>query len=126
MSAILFLSIYLCSGTGVNDLLKISTLISHYYETMQQDKTVSFSRFLVMHYITDDLNDKDNDQDKQMPFKSHELCLSNMALSYMPNYDIAAIIHPPFVTNKIDFSIANDPFALPKQHDLVWHPPNYS
>ena len=50
-------------------------LIQHFYETQKNDNNITFFHFLVMHYITDDLNDKDNNRDQQLPFKSNETCI---------------------------------------------------
>jgi hypothetical protein len=84
VTAILFLSVYLFSTTGFGELFKINTLIQHFYETNNTGKHVGFLHFLVMHYVTDDLNDKDNDRDRQLPFKSPESYFSSTTSLYVP------------------------------------------
>lgn len=126
MTAILFLFIYLFSATGINELFKINILVQHFYETQKNDKTVTFLHFLTMHYITDDLNDKDNDRDKQLPFKSTETYLSNASLTCVPSKYISPLAPPSFVVYKKDFPPAKESFIFTNYPILVWHPPKYS
>jgi hypothetical protein len=47
ITAILFLSVYLLSATGIGELFKINTLVQHFHETNNTGKPVGFLRFLV-------------------------------------------------------------------------------
>jgi hypothetical protein len=126
ITAILFLSIYLFSATGLNELLEINILVQHFYETKKNDNTVTFLHFLAMHYITDDLNDKDDDRDKQLPFKSIETFISNSVLIYIPHQDTTSLGAQSFAITERIFLITKDVFVLPIYHIPVWHPPKYS
>jgi hypothetical protein len=126
ITAIFFLSLYLFSATGVRELLKINVLVQHFYETKKKDNTITFFNFLVMHYITGDLNDKDNSRDNQLPFKSTETCLLNASLTYIPGQYISPLALPSFAINKRDFSRVKELFIFTKCPILVWHPPKYS
>jgi len=73
VAALFLLSIYLFSAIQLSELLKINVLLAHYHETEQHEPKISFFDFLVMHYVTDDGNSKDNDRDSQLPYKSGEI-----------------------------------------------------
>jgi exosortase/archaeosortase len=126
MTAILLLFIYLFYTTGFNELLKINTLLQHYYETQKNDKALTFYHFLVMHYITDDLNDKDNDRDKQLPFKSLETVISNSTVLYIPYLNIQPLSAQSFTVSKSIKLITKDLFIDTDFKSIVWHPPKYS
>ena len=53
----------------LKEILKIEKLIEHYQESKAEDPDTSIIDFLTMHYVTDDMNDLDNDQDMKLPFK---------------------------------------------------------
>ena len=125
LAAILFLSLYLLYTTGVKELLKINLLVQHFHETKKTDNTVTFFHFLVMHYVTDDLNDKDNDRDKQLPFKSPETSMLNSALIYIPT-PVIFMDFQSFAVNKRDFLAVKDLVLITSYHALVWHPPRHS
>ncbi|MBP6431153.1 MAG: hypothetical protein KA319_05250 [Ferruginibacter sp.] len=114
------------STNGLNELLKTGRLVQHFYVTNNNDRTVNVFQFLIMHYITDDVNDKDNAQDKQLPFKSDELPFSTCTILSIPYrhtqfLDLISI----HVNKEVLFFGKNilieDNFNIP-----VWHPPKYS
>jgi hypothetical protein len=125
ITAILFLSIYLFYTTGLHELLKINVLIEHFHETQKNDRALTFYHFLVMHYITDDLNDKDNDRDKQLPFKSTETFISNSTVLYTPDLSIQPLTAQYFTINKTVKLIVRDLFIVTDFNSPVWHPPKY-
>jgi hypothetical protein len=59
----------LCMGTQVQQLLKVPVLLTHYLEHTEQDSSISFSKFLYMHYSLPDDHDGDKDKDMKLPFK---------------------------------------------------------
>ena len=70
---ILFVLVYLMTYTDMGQLLKLPTLISHYFQHQNQNKNVDFIDFIAMHYGGgDDGNTKDDDIDKQFPFHNYE------------------------------------------------------
>ncbi|MEP7265945.1 MAG: hypothetical protein ABI772_15685 [Bacteroidota bacterium] len=85
---------------------------------------MSFIKFLVMHYVTDDGNDYDNETDKKLPFKSTDaysvinyVSISNQLISF--NYKSLPTISD-------DFFIEDDSIIFTNCHVLVWHPPQFS
>ena len=126
ITAILFLFIYLFYTTGFGELVKVNVLFEHFYETKKNDRAVSFYYFLVMHYITNDLNDKDNERDKQLPFKSTETCLANSTILFTPNLHVQSFTTENITINNAVKLIANDVLVVKEFNSIVWHPPKYS
>jgi hypothetical protein len=123
ITAILLLTVYLLSNTELCELCKINLLVKHYHQT-NTAKQVGFLSFLVMHYITDDFNSEDNDQDKQLPFKSPETFFQNCTslyttLQYVPAYPATRSI----TVHKADVYLSKDRFVIKDFKSLVWHPP---
>lgn len=124
--AILFLSVYLLAVTRLNELLKLSVLVEHFNETEKNGSTVTFFQFLKMHYLTDDLNDKDNDRDMQLPFKSNDIYISGNDGIDIPVSSIPALAAHNFIVNENCILIhSTDSLTLPDYHIMVWHPPKY-
>ncbi|MBK8787872.1 MAG: hypothetical protein IPN43_15590 [Chitinophagaceae bacterium] len=123
ITAILFLSVYLLYTTGFHELLKINALVRHFHETQKNDSTVTFYHFLVMHYVTDDLNDTDNDRDKQLPFKSVNSFISNTSVFYIPDFNIQPqVVKSASSGTPVKF-IVKDLFIDTDFYSIVWHPP---
>ena len=75
-----------------------------------------------MHYVTEDHNDKDNDRDKQLPFKSPDSSAANTTFVSLPD----KLMHFSFQSygiKKNEFQNTNDFFEIVNFHTLVWHPP---
>jgi hypothetical protein len=121
-AAILFFSIYTISITGLYELLKINVLVEHYSETTKHDGPVSFTDFLIMHYLTDDGNNKDNDRDHQLPFKSTANCLANTISIVVLQKQEEGILKPASIENK-KFYNHPDPFIPSNFYNSVWNPP---
>ena len=66
--AITLIAIHLLGNTEAAQLLKLPTLISHYFQHRQLDPSVTFIDFLAMHYVGDDGTSADDDIDKQLPY----------------------------------------------------------
>lgn len=123
ITAILFLSIYLFNSMGLSELLKITTLIEHFHETQENESTVTFSQFLLMHYITDDHNTRDDDRDGQLPFKSADTHTSGNCNFYISNPHIQTLVARSFTVCKPVKIIAKDLIIHTDFNALVWHPP---
>jgi hypothetical protein len=124
VTAILFLFIHLFSATAFGELFKINLLVKHFYETNRTGKQVNFSDFLVMHYVTDDLNNKDNDRDNQLPFTSPETYVLTCTSLYTPLQFIPSSLVVQSVSfQKADLFVAKDCFVVKDFNFPVWHPP---
>jgi hypothetical protein len=124
-TTILFLSLYLTYTTGCPELFKINALVAHFYETQKSESAISFSKFLVMHYITDDLNNKDNDGDSQLPFKSAQTGISNSVVLYISNANQPQLATQSVYIRKSGKLIAKYPFSDSDFICMIWHPPKY-
>ncbi|MFT3827609.1 MAG: hypothetical protein QM731_27045 [Chitinophagaceae bacterium] len=49
---------------------KLPFLVAHYMDHQQRDKSIDVWDFLSMHYWGQDINDNDDEQDRQLPFKT--------------------------------------------------------
>lgn len=73
---ILLTSLYLLGATEAYQLLKLPYLFSHYKTHQEIKKDISFSKFIDMHYFTNQTYDNDYQQDMQLPFKSSNRTVS--------------------------------------------------
>jgi hypothetical protein len=64
------LLIHFASIFGVAEMKKLTVMMEHYNETVHQQGAISFSDFVMMHYVTDDGTFEDDARDSQLPFKS--------------------------------------------------------
>ena len=112
------------SATGLYELFKINVLIEHFRETRLNDKSVSFTRFLIMHYVTDDGNDKDNDRDGQLPFKSHSVAVNSSPIFVLTLSEVCVEIRSKEF--KKDYNKYRNPILNSSFCDLVWNPPQIS
>ncbi len=121
--ATLFIAfIYLFSATGLKELAKVNVVIEHFSEHHQKDTSITFLHFLIMHYITDDSNDKDDITDNQLPFKSPQTTVGTMVWLADNNYTSSISFHP-LMMSKNTYAAFMDFFVVSNFHSLVWHPP---
>jgi len=113
------------SATSLYELLKVDVLLEHYAETKKHDGPISFLDFLVMHYITDDGNSKDNDRDEQLPFKSHNNFIASNSFTILLNKAEEPAL-TPIVADKRDFPGYKNPFITSMYSNTVWNPPRFS
>ena len=126
LTAILFLSVFLCANTEVGQLLKLPTLI-HHYLAHHDDKTddeygISFINFLKKHYNKNDNNSDNAQQEHQdLPFKT----IGN------PTINTAIALEQPtiFATSSITIISSKNVASYIAQHYThnsfgnIWQPP---
>ena len=122
---IFFLIAYLFSATDLKELLKLEVVIEHLHEHQRSDNSITLIQFLVMHYVTDDHNDKDNDRDNQLPFKSPDNQFSNLSFIQINN-PFSTISFQSFISQADNFFPAYDSYVPSSFQTLVWHPPQIS
>jgi hypothetical protein len=111
----------------LRELFKLNILVAHFYETKKTDSSIGFTQFIIMHYLTDDLNDNDNDRDMQLPFKSPAPAkdFSNTSV-YLPGQNNLSAIHFFVIYQSGFYSPVKDLCVLTDYQSLVWHPPDFS
>lgn len=72
----------LAQTTELHEFVKLPILFEHYAEHQQNDSKLNFLDFLSMHYGGDDLNDKDDSRDMELPFK--KLDLNQAPVHFLP------------------------------------------
>lgn len=55
--------------TPISQLLKVYTLVEHFYEHKSENKNLSLFGFFSMHYVHDTDDHPGHDRDMQLPFK---------------------------------------------------------
>ena len=118
----MLLFFYLGSLTELHQLVKIPVLVEHYNEHLQKDKAISFWKFLSMHYAGHDHNDNDTERDHQLPFKSHESCVSPViAAAFHDNQKTITFQKP--VDELKHYSQLAVQFSTTGALDSIWQPP---
>ncbi|WP_051666286.1 hypothetical protein [Pedobacter sp. R20-19] len=56
-------------NASICEVLKTPQLVFHYLQHHEIDSKITFLTFLEMHYLGNDLNDNDEDEDMKLPFK---------------------------------------------------------
>lgn len=105
----------------MSEMLKFNALLAHYEESKKQDAALTFSDFLLMHYVTDDNNSKDDSEDKQLPFASN---LISFSLIGIPQGDFISDIKPVQLSQDEPVFIENSEILASTNYLMhVWHPP---
>ena len=119
--ALILLVVYLFSATTSREFLKLPVLVEHYFDHMEENKSIAFVRYLIQHYYAEDGTDQDAAEDKRLPFKSPE----NNTLSFVS-------LKPPclFISADKDemyfnksFRIQDDRLRTSRYPDAIWQPP---
>lgn len=66
----LILFVLLLSPSTIHQLIKVPFLLTHLDQHQQKDQSLGLFEFLAMHYWGNDLDDDDDAQDRQLPFKT--------------------------------------------------------
>lgn len=61
---------FVLSATELHQLLQLPVLVAHYRTHWRLDNSVSFGEFLQLHYTDSHPDDKDDGDDRELPFKS--------------------------------------------------------
>lgn len=123
--AILILGVYLLSSTELYQLMKLPFLVEHFITHKEKNKDLSFYNFLSMHYDNEDVNDGDQDQDRKLPFKSHQNFTLSTNFTFNP-CTITCEIPKSFIL-LFDSAILyqNTSFRNSFQ-SAIWQPPKFS
>lgn len=73
--------LFLISKTELHEFCKMPVLVEHYQQHKKNNPGLSFLDFLFLHYAGEHPEDNDNDEDKELPFKS----ISDIAHTITPD-----------------------------------------
>ena len=122
--AISFLFIVLTANTAFVQLLRLPTLVHHYFEHVEWDNS-TLIEFLSVHYAStiNHPDDKHHDHEK-LPFKALE-CQAIQVQTFIPQttFSIAQII---FNTVEIKKPIYNQQNYSNAYLNSIWQPPRFS
>ena len=116
------ISLYLLGATEAYQLLKVPYLVEHYKTHKQYNKGLSFSKFIDMHYLSNQTYDSDYQQDMQLPFKSSNRTISllNFVSLFVPKQSI----HPLVVFRKSkNYILFDDEKHLSNALENIFQPP---
>lgn len=119
--SIVILATYLCSFTELTELLKFPLLLVHYSEHNHQDKNLSFSDFLFMHYQQAHDSDGDDEADKHLPFKSHDNCIYSSPFNLLAQTNTIHI--KPVETELHEILLQEQQLFYPSFSSNIWQPP---
>lgn len=105
-----------------HELLKLPTLVMHFIEHKSENKNITISEFIRIHYLQGNAMDKDRDRDMQLPFKSAGTCLPATSFAFVthaiPEFSFQSF---PVVMNII--SVTEVTFQSFQSLCNIWQPP---
>ncbi len=120
--AILLLSLYLLSTTEAHQLLKLPSLVQHYFQHKAENNNLTLLSFLNMHYAETVVYDDDYAQDMQLPFKTHaeNFCVIAVPSLPAPKFEMNIVVTPVV---KQTIPIINDPSYSFLSTQDIFQPP---
>jgi hypothetical protein len=115
---------YLFSSTEFNQFAKLPVLIQHYLVHKEYNPDMSLFAFIDMHYAHGDVKDEDQDQDRKLPFKSHEEC-SSLTTAFYTNRIPAIVIEKPVIHLSSSRIIPQDESIASAKRNSIWQPPRF-
>lgn len=124
ISAIFLFTIYLFSTTEAHQLLKLPLIFEHFSEHQKENRQITFSEFLKIHYLNAPVKDKDYDKDMQLPFKSSDDCISSISPAFVP-VTIQHTAAEPIDISPEKIFFLKDQFLLSSYLANIWQPPKH-
>jgi hypothetical protein len=100
----------------------MDSLIEHYKEHADKDKSLTLYHFLSMHYSGDTLKDADYDRDMKLPFKTLDTCSFASITICTPIEDFQFSSKQYIKLYKIPSFKYNFSFSS-NYHSAIWQPP---
>ena len=122
--AITLLSIYLISLTELHQFAKLPLLVKHFIQHQEKDRKLSLWAFLDMHYAHGDVKDADYDEDRKLPFKSHDGCVNSFIIAFVPN-NFDDLSTKPVLTEHKTYSVYSEMFLKSAYLSYIWQPPKF-
>jgi hypothetical protein len=121
-TAILLFTAYLFSTTELHQLLKLPMVFIHFAEHQKENKSISFLRFLDMHYMHGSPRDKDYNEDMKLPFKTADNCTALVSPVLIPQLVQTPAI-PVIIPVETKMRIFDAWFNPSSYLSSIWQPP---
>lgn len=120
---ILFFCAYLTATTELHQLLRLPLLIEHYLQHRAQDASLDFIAFLKLHYSDNAHADSDAQEDRQLPFKSHDSCHGYVTVVGILQPIPVFHCKPVSYTEPVRHRLRPDSFLIASHLATIWQPP---
>ncbi len=107
--------------TEFDQLLRIPLLISHFMEHKEESKAISFSEFMLIHYVEEYSSNGDYERDMDLPFKSLDGNSIQVVASIPPND--CYLKAKPVYTNGGKYKLFEESFIDNAYLSSIWQPP---
>jgi hypothetical protein len=108
--------------TELHQLLKFPVLTQHFAEHKKQNPETSILSFVILHYFSGTLHDKDYEKDMQLPFKTAD-CAAAINFALAPSGALT-IPEPVYYVTKEYPALMNT--NIPTIHHAdIWQPPKF-
>lgn len=107
--------------TPVAQLLKVYTLVEHYFEHKSENTHLSIFDFLHMHYADDHADHPGHDRDMQLPFK--QCSPVSFAISFFEHSSFELPEKTVYVAITKQLSRYTSPYHAAEALSKIWQPP---
>ena len=104
--------------------MKLPVVFQHFSEHQQENKPISFTQFLALHYLHDSPKDKDYERDRQLPFKTTGDYISCIAIAFVSLIAPFTISKPVEIQEKKIYFVLNQVITS-SYLASIWQPPKY-
>jgi len=124
MMTLFLLFIFLYANIAFGQLVRLPTLVHHYWEHVEWDNNPSIVDFLKQHYAKEinHSDDKHNDHEN-LPFKAMEV-QSTHVITIVPSLSHSLSLHPEAVA--IKQAIYKKLYISNAYLSSIWQPPRFS
>lgn len=97
-------------------------IFKHFVEHRQLDKSISFLKFLDLHYMHGSPKDKDYRKDMQLPFKSSGDFVYVLTSEFVPSNQSLCVAAPVIVVTEKKLAMDHNEL-FPSYLANIWQPP---
>lgn len=112
--------LFLISSTELHELARLPKLVAHYLHHRSEDPGMSLSGFLSLHYAGYHPDDRDDNDDRQLPFKDTKGILQNDLLAVETQCFASLPALPP--AGNV-FPVLYNEGMLQQRSYSIFHPP---
>jgi hypothetical protein len=121
VTAYLFLFVYLFANTELHELAKVGAFVAHFAEHQKENKDITLTEFIEIHYFSGNVIDDDYEQDMKLPFKTTD------CNNFSPTHTIPQPVYftfQPAIFIELAGLPLYDQSVLPASHLAdIWQPP---